>query len=111
LSGLNTIFFAADTRRLAQTAAECFRILLHEFLAPRPAELKDAIASRLRTMRSSPALRLALIISPARRASLFSSARSAEENVSVCLRPSAANTTIFHLFADFVVLSSPSAIT
>ena len=45
----------------------------------------------------SPSLRLLLLISPARRASLFSSAKSAEENVCVYLRPSAANTNIFHL--------------
>ncbi len=38
---------------------------------------------------------------PLRRTSLFSSARSAEENVCVCLRPSAANT-------NFLNLSRPS---
>jgi hypothetical protein len=41
------------------------------------------------------ALRLARFISPARRASLFFSARSAEKNVCVYLRPSAANINFF----------------
>ena len=45
-----TIFFATDTRRRTLTDAEYFRILLHGFLAPRPAELKEAIASRLKAI-------------------------------------------------------------
>ena len=81
-----TIFFATDTRIRTLTDAEYFRILLHGFLAPRPAELKEATASRLKTHRNSPALRLARIISATQRASLFFSARSAEETVCVRLR-------------------------
>jgi hypothetical protein len=67
---------------------------------------KNAIASRLRTIPHFPALRLAQIISPARRASLFSSARSAEENVCVGLRPSAVKLHFFNFrhFRQFSAL-------
>ena len=64
------------------------------------AKVRDYRFAKLKN-RTFPGTSLARVISPARRASLFSAAMSAEENVCVHLRPSAVNT-------NFVAPSVPS---